>query len=328
MNTPEIAILTDASFGFYLARNYLTTSNKYACFITCSPLLFEKSKQEPRICSRQLFTKKRGLARYKADACANMLAAIETVIHQDSIKEVWCHEFYSLHWNVAINYLREKRPDISVFLLSDGSFNMFKKPMRIKHHCTQKILSQIHHYYKPYKGDWYGIDAEDSGGFWAEKIIMPKGMPHQYDPQRVQFFTFTASKQQQKYNKKTALIVEQSLADRGYINKETQQKIIAQIRQNLAERGIEQAFIIAHPKAKQRDFYHPDFIDLTYDEISLEDHILNQNYAVIYSSFSTIFLLSQSCQSDFVSVGLDKIKNLQPIDGYKQNLQQMGVKCI
>ncbi len=331
MNTiaADIIILTDASFGFYLARNYLQQLNKRAIFITCSPLLYEKSKQDSHIVEQILFKKKRGFSRYNRQASHELITILHDVLQKNNISEAWFHELYSLPWNTAAHYIKEKLGGSKIFLLTDGTFNMFSKPMNLKQSISQSLLSVIHEYYQKYQGDWYGVDARFKGKFLAEKIILPNGMPNEYDANRVQYFSFKQKENTTKSNRKKALVVEQSLFDRGYLNLDTKEECINKIIDINKKNNIEETYIVAHPKAKERDFYHQSFIDISYDELSLEEHILDNNYDLIYSGFSTIFLLSKSMtNSKFISVGLDKIQRLEPLEGYKKNLKAMGVTII
>ena len=325
----SIILLTDAGFGLYSAGHLLKEKQSTAILITCGKHTVKSAKKEPILYTDiHFFDKARGLRRYKKNALQSMFKIIDLYIHDTNITEIWTHEIYSLHWNIAAHYILSKRPDIKLYLIPDGTFNMFLKPIKLKEKISQKLMSICHDRYQPFCGDWYGVDAKKGKKYRAEAILLPLGMPNQYNPKRVKYFKFNHKKTRLE-KPKHALIVEQSLYDRGYIGDQERKKIISKIKKSLETHHISQAYIIRHPKAKERDFYDPDFIELNYHESSLEDHVLSQNYAYIYTCFSTILLLQPSLPlTGFYSIGLNYIKNMPNISNYKKNLKTIGITTL
>lgn len=324
-------MLTDAGFGFYSALNLLKQQNKKAHLITGSQIIYERADQSSRsILSAEKFSYVRGFRRYQKNISKTLIDILSKYIKNDEIKEVWLHEIYSLHWNIAFHYLKQYRPDLKFYLLPDGTFNMFKRPLTFRNKLSQKLLSLRHTYYHSFQGDWYGIGAKDKDEeYLIEKIYLPKNFPHEYDPLRVKEFTFSFDFKKPKEISNKALIIEQSLMDRGYLNHEQSKKIIKDIKEHAARENIQEIYVAFHPKAKVRDFDDPFFIPLTYEEVSLEDHILENGYQNVYSCFSTALLLSSTLEeTNFYSIGLDSLKKLDFKDQYAKKLSSMGIHIL
>ena len=111
--------------------------------------------------------------------------------------------------NFFINYLRHCFSDskFRVRLLMDGSVNIARRPLRIKHRLKQPIYKLIRlvfpelNYYC-FKGDATGIDASI-----VDRLYLFRGFPHEYSSEKVHYLPLNRKRKEIRKNKGQILVL-------------------------------------------------------------------------------------------------------------------------
>lgn len=324
-----ITIFTDSSFALFSATHILENTMQKA--IVCTPNAGLYQQIQNLNCFDKVIEISpwpRGIARYypKDKQRKQAQEQIITLLQQYSPKEIWLHEIYSDQWNWIAYTYKKLFPKGIIRLLPDGFLNASNHYLTAQKKSAQKLKSFLTNSYIPFEGEWIGLNAKYGNDDLVENIYLPLNFPHEYKEYQVEYFPLAMGAPKQSATK--ALLVEQSLLDRKYLNSTQLKHIYAELQQDWQNKGITDIYIAPHPKAKNRDFGFSDLPIYDRKNIFLEDDIAEGEFGHIYSCFSTIFFMAPSLSYNFISFGLEELQRFDKKDFYHQLLKKLGVSFL
>lgn len=324
-----ITIFTDSSFALFSAVHILENTMQKAVVCTSNKELYQQIESLNCFSSvKQINAWPRGIARYSPINKQRKQAQEQVAIflRRYQPKEIWLHEIYSDQWNWIAYQYKQIFPKGIIRLLPDGFLNASNHYLTAQKKSVQKLKSFLTNSYIPFEGEWIGLDAKYGNDDLIKNIYLPINFPHEYKEYQVEYFPLVMGGA--KKSAKKAILVEQSLFDRQYLNKEQLKRIYSQLEQDWQNKGITDVFVAPHPKAKTRDFGFCNLPVYKRKNIFLEDDIAAGEFSHVYSCFSTIFFMAPSLSYHFTSFGLEELQNFDKKDFYHQLLKKLGVSFL
>ena len=217
--------------------------------------------------------------------------------------------------NYFVSYIKKKfnEREHSFRIIPDGLISMQKNPLKpiskiLKKSRNLRRLFNKNLVYTHFDGDRIGADAD-----FIDLIYVLKGLPHQYDENKVKILPELVKNPKfikKENTRKKVLIVGQPL--KGFrlmksVDIDLTKRVILRW---ISENEISDTYYKKHPKDSENTLNDKSFIQLE-DDISIELHLAKNNYDCIIGVNSTALLLAtQICPSGttIISFGLEKVK--------------------
>lgn len=242
--------------------------------------------------------------------------------------------------NYLINFLRSKNPEatFSVRLIPDGLMNVQRHPLGHFKELLQ-YFKKMRRFFTPelnyytFKGDRIGSDAPI-----VDRIYVLRGLPHQYNLEKTVEIDLHHKTVQVGPNhststsKKLALVIGQPLIIWKRFSQVDMQSVSMGIRSFIADCGINHIVYKSHPRDPNREFFHPDYEELTIND-PLETHLASYRYDLVIGVCSTALLtarmiLPQSYRVVAYGMNMMKYRGKEDKMNIELPFQSLGVEMI
>lgn len=253
--------------------------------------------------------------------------------------EIYIHTFqiYSERINYLFKYLQARYPQakIRARLIPDGSLNLTRRPMSGVR-SLPALINTVRWAFDPdinyyiYRGDRLGADADIT-----DRIYLPRGFPHEYDPQRVYWLDMPNSDPAKRDTEETALVVGTALTQTGVCSVKDMQLAAAGIQRFLRQQGIQNIWYKPHHKERLDQLeLSSEGYQLMTTKKGIERLILEQHYDHLIGMCSSALLNAKlmypnlkvtSCGLDLLEKRLRKGASAQK---YRQACQNLNIELL
>ncbi len=248
---------------------------------------------------------------------------------------IHAHEYDNEAINYFINYLPKKiqNAEIKFRILPDGVTNLSLHPLnpyKYVWQCLRKarrlFLKDMN--YKCFWGDRLGTQAD-----FVDRIYIPNGFSHQYDKEKVYFFSIMPSQTTKKENKEPkALVIGQYLCSIKQLSIKDEKIIKTKIYNWLKNNNIRNIDYKQHPRDTRRELWMEGYSILKINE-PLELYMSKNHYDYVLGINSTALLTARQIypqDTRVISFGLDMIKQRKTKNNNRllEQMKKMNIELM
>lgn len=342
MNTVSIYI-ADSEFQAYLCelidQQYHEAGSSH--FITFLPRVAESCQEYPWDTWAVLpWPLGRGLKRQLG--MASRLQTIQSHIAEKCTEAeriiIHSYQIYSERVNCVIAHLRRRFPQVElrVRLIPDGSLNINTRPMTGLRKFPQ-LFNRLKWLAHPaittyqYDGDRLGMDCD-----LCDRIYLPAGFPHAYQPAKVYALQMPRwSGQQPVSHAGNVLVLGTALTRTGYCPPHEMQPIAAKIAETIG--ALECGEVFYKPHRKETAEYYELWSagqQVLHTQACVERILKDRAYDVVIGNCSTALITTKLMQpaTRVIAVGLDVVqrhaRSTRSMVPYLQACQKLGIEIV
>ncbi|KPJ92219.1 MAG: hypothetical protein AMJ53_09840 [Gammaproteobacteria bacterium SG8_11] len=210
--------------------------------------------------------------------------------------------------NYHVNALRKAFPEshLSVRIIPDGTLGLFRRELQwyeklgLRLRKLRRIIYPSLNYYL-FSGDRIGTDAPI-----VDRVYCLSGIPHEFDGSKTcELPSLVEADFKKDKHTKRALVLSQPFFQLGKCSKAELEKVTAGIRAYLVSQHMDLIEYKQHPYDRIKEFYNPDYKELTISE-PLEKYLGKHFYHLVIGVDSAALFLAKAIygnQSKIVSFG-------------------------